>query len=282
MSHSMIEYGQLQAVEIVQADGATAIISLFGAQVLEWKSADGRQRLFCSKQAALDGSKAIRGGIPVIFPQFGTFGPGQRHGFARLVMWHLDGCGSDENGVYAAFSLTQHGMPAEMQAQYPCHLSYRVHLSANALDLQLSVENLGQENIMFTSALHSYLALDDITQTEIHGLQGLFITDYAKNPPEPSWQEDATLGISGKVERSYHAIKAGIGLQTGGQTLELQQSGFTDAMIWNPGAADAKALSDLADEEFTQFVCIEPALLMPCVLEAGQTWVGAHRMTVQA
>lgn len=46
-----------------------------------------------SSKAALDGSKAVRGGIPVVFP---FFGPATRpehtkipqHGFARSSQWH--------------------------------------------------------------------------------------------------------------------------------------------------------------------------------------------------
>jgi glucose-6-phosphate 1-epimerase len=36
------------------------------------------------------------------------------------------------------------------------------------------------------------------------------------------------------------------------------------------------------DEEYRQFVCIEPALLGPQVLEPGGSWRGAHRVVVSA
>ena len=36
-----------------------------------------------SKKSKLDGTKAIRGGIPVCFPQFGPWEFGAQHGFAR-------------------------------------------------------------------------------------------------------------------------------------------------------------------------------------------------------
>jgi D-hexose-6-phosphate mutarotase len=39
--------------------------------------------------------------------------------------------------------------------------------------------------------------------------------------------------------------------------------------VWNPGAGDAAALADMEDEEYRRFVCIEPALLGPQVLEPG-------------
>lgn len=45
---------------------AEAIIHRHGATIISWK-VDGRELLFCSKLALLDGSKPIRGGIPLVF-----------------------------------------------------------------------------------------------------------------------------------------------------------------------------------------------------------------------
>ena len=39
--------------------------------------------------AKLDGSKAIRGGIPVVFPNFGPWKLGPQHGFARISTWDV-------------------------------------------------------------------------------------------------------------------------------------------------------------------------------------------------
>lgn len=42
-----------------------------------------QELIFVSKKAVFKPPKAIRGGVPVCFPQFGGFGPLQQHGFAR-------------------------------------------------------------------------------------------------------------------------------------------------------------------------------------------------------
>lgn len=72
-------------------------ILLYGATVVSWKSGSSSQptpkeRLFVSSKAALDGSKPVRGGIPVVFPCFGA--PSHpdhaklpQHGFARSETW---------------------------------------------------------------------------------------------------------------------------------------------------------------------------------------------------
>jgi len=48
--------------------GESVEVLLYGATVVSWKSANGKENLFLSEKAHLDGSKAVRGGIPVVFP----------------------------------------------------------------------------------------------------------------------------------------------------------------------------------------------------------------------
>jgi glucose-6-phosphate 1-epimerase len=55
-------------VEASLPSGESVVIYLFGATVTSWKLADGREQLFLSEKAVLDGSKPIRGGIPLVFP----------------------------------------------------------------------------------------------------------------------------------------------------------------------------------------------------------------------
>jgi glucose-6-phosphate 1-epimerase len=47
--------------------GDSIEVLLFGAGVLSWKS-NGRENLFVSDAATLDGSKPVRGGVPIVFP----------------------------------------------------------------------------------------------------------------------------------------------------------------------------------------------------------------------
>jgi len=55
-------------VEATLPTGESVTVHLFGATVTSWKLANGREQLFVSEKARLDGSKPIRGGIPVVFP----------------------------------------------------------------------------------------------------------------------------------------------------------------------------------------------------------------------
>lgn len=48
--------------------GESVEVLLYGATVLRWRDAAGRDRLWLSEGASLDGSRAVRGGVPVVFP----------------------------------------------------------------------------------------------------------------------------------------------------------------------------------------------------------------------
>lgn len=54
-------------VEASLPSGESVTIHLYGATVTSWK-AHGQEQLFLSEKAILDGSKPIRGGIPLVFP----------------------------------------------------------------------------------------------------------------------------------------------------------------------------------------------------------------------
>src|SRR5690348_6301397 len=71
------------------ADGARADVFPYGAHVTSWMPAGGGGRLFLSERSAFGAGSAIRGGVPVIFPQFASTGPLPKHGFARTMEWRV-------------------------------------------------------------------------------------------------------------------------------------------------------------------------------------------------
>ena len=115
----------------LQTEGATALVSQHGAQVLSWRLADGRERLFLSERAVFGGNTAIRGGIPVIFPQFADRGTLPRHGFARTTTWNFAGIEGDE----AVLELTgDGGGPA-----WPHPFRARLRIALGAITLAVAL-----------------------------------------------------------------------------------------------------------------------------------------------
>ena len=253
-------FGQLPALLLTAPDGAQAAITLYGAHLISWQGADGRERLFCSAQSSLDGSRAIRGGVPVIFPQFAARGAGMRHGFARVSTWRVAESGLDDGWAFAVFALTPPDLAPGQAAAWPhgFALSLRIAIRANELAMTLDVRNTGADAFPFAAALHTYYLVDDIAGVRIDGL----------GPEE--------LAITDKFDAVFEGVSPPLALVDGGVVLTLRQEGFKDAVVWNPGALDAAALADMADEEYRRFVCIEPALLDGPTLQPGESWRGKY------
>lgn len=263
MSITETVFGQLPAILLRAPDGAEAIVTLYGAHLVSWKGADGRERLFCSAASVLDGSKAIRGGVPVIFPQFAEQGKGLRHGFARVSDWHLLDSGVEDGEAIALFTLAEEDLKPEYTRawRHSFSLALRVGIKGNTLSMQLEVRNTGEDPLPFAAALHTYYLVDDIAKVRVSGV------------------EAAPLSIDGNFDKIYRDVGGEIGIDTGAATLTVQQTGFTDEVVWNPGAADAAALSDMEDAEYTRFVCVEPAVLKLVTLEEDGVWRGSYTVS---
>jgi glucose-6-phosphate 1-epimerase len=259
---SNVRFGQLDAVRLTAPDGCEATVTLYGAHLVSWK-AQGRERLFCSAKSALDGSRAIRGGVPVIFPQFAERGAGMRHGFARVSKWRLLDEGVEDGMAFSVFALTEADLAPALAQAWPhaFALRLRVAVGAGALTMALEVRNTGAQAFAFAAALHTYHLVDDVAAVRIEGVA------------------PGTLVIGDKLDRVYEGIAGLITVADASTRLHHEQNGFTDAVVWNPGAADSAALSDMADDEYRRFVCIEPALLGPQSLAPGAGWRGAYRIS---
>lgn len=257
---SMVDYGALPAVRIEGPGGAAAIVTLYGAHLVSWMTADGQERIFCSAKSSLDGSRAIRGGVPVIFPQFAARGTGMRHGFARVSTWRL----GDSGDGFAEFTLAEADLaPATASAwPYAFGLTLRVEVRADELRFSLDVRNTGAEPFSFSSALHTYFMVDRLANVGIDGVQ------------------DGEMLITDKYDHIHFGITNAIVLRSGMGALRLEQQGFPDAVVWNPGAADSAALADMEGDEYQHFVCIEPALIEPVELKADAEWIGQHQIRV--
>ncbi|WP_028104635.1 D-hexose-6-phosphate mutarotase [Pseudoduganella violaceinigra] len=243
----------MNEVRIATAEGAEATISLFGAHLMSWKTADGKERLFLSQRSALDGSAAIRGGIPVIFPQFATRGDGPRHGFARTATWRIAG----QAGDWAEFALAQTDLQRNRVPSWPhpFELRLRFALRGNALDMRYTVRNPGQQDFSWAGALHTYFALAAFDQATLDGMP-----------------------FGGALD-DIRPATAPLRLDTGAGMLQLEQQGFTEWVVWNPGAQGAAASADMADGDYRRFVCIEPARVDQQVLPAGAEWTGRHTIS---
>src|SRR5262245_6317839 len=166
----------MPAVHLRAPDGAQASVLLHGAQVLSWIPAGGVERLFVSESAVYEEGRAVRGGVPVIFPQFEQRGPLPRHGFARDRRWKLRRAETGADDAMAVLALSD---DEATRAIWPhaFELELTVVVNANRLDIELEVQNSGDAAFSFSAALHTYLRVEEVEDARISGLRGLRYQD---------------------------------------------------------------------------------------------------------
>jgi glucose-6-phosphate 1-epimerase len=262
--------------------GDTVLIAMQGAHVLSWIS-QGRERLFLSPDNLWDGKSAIRGGVPVCFPQFNQRGTLPKHGFARNMAWQVGDVVVEQDGAHMDFTLsTNPDTLAIWQQAFVAQL--RVALMPGQLTLTLTVNNTETANkadndLHFTGALHTYFALDDIDLTELRGLAGRSEWDAVVDVHGVA---DEVLYFDGEFDRVYDAPTNPLHLQDGTSTLQIEQSpSWANSVVWNPGEGKCATLADMPAHGFARMLCVEAAQVFePISIPAGGQWVGWQRLTV--
>jgi glucose-6-phosphate 1-epimerase len=259
-------------------DGARAEIYLHGAHLTSWVPAGAAERLFLSRASDFNPNAAIRGGVPVIFPQFSSLGSLPKHGFARKLEWEF--VNADMQGASAQVEFLLRDTPAT-RTIWPHSFSARlsVALGAQQLGLTLRVENTGLDPFSFSAALHTYLAVAEIRRTVIEGLQGGHYIDSAKGNLE-NVQSERDLAFSGEVDRLYSGISGHLVVKEEGRRLEMQAQGFPDVVVWNPWVEKGSALPDLEPEGYRCMLCVEAAAASsPVTLLPSGLWSGTQSLS---
>jgi glucose-6-phosphate 1-epimerase len=269
--------GGLGKVDLRAADGSSARIYLHGAHVASWIPAGGEERLFLSQAAEYQAGKTIRGGIPVVFPQFSGFGPLLKHGFARAVTWELIDVRTGPQAT-ARLRLVD---SAETRAIWP-H-TFTADLTATVggpiLTVELAIANPGPAPFSFTAALHTYLAVGDIYATAVEGLAGLHYLDAAAGGVDAVDAQPA-VHFPGEIDRVYWDAPRQVRVVEPQRTTVVGAEGFPDVVVWNPGPAKGAALADMEPDGYRRMVCVEAVVLgRPVLLESGRSWSGRQVLT---
>ncbi|EGP88419.1 unnamed protein product [Zymoseptoria tritici ST99CH_1A5] len=263
-------------VVAVLPTGDSVEVLLYGASVISWKT-NGKERLWLSTAAKLDGSKPVRGGIPVVFPAFGpppkdhATSALPQHGFARNSTWEYLGKSSSESGSLAKggddsvkldFGLSHNNLSEEHKKAWPYEfaLVYSVTLSKDGrLQTMLNVSNSGKESFEFQFLLHSYFLINDITRTQITGLGSETYIDKMLNATEHK-QSPANISIAGEVDRVYKGIKQDTTsvVEDGKPHLDVIRDNLADTVVWNPWIEKSKGMSDFEPKDgYKTMVCVE-------------------------
>jgi glucose-6-phosphate 1-epimerase len=270
--------------QVRSEDGASVTVTDHGAHLLSWIPAGGEEALYLSEHSGYGGNAAIRGGVPIIFPQFGERGTGKRHGFARTAAWRLEFAGAESGQAIVRYVLNDTDVPANAWP-HRFALQFTIAAHGDELRMTLSVANPSAESWEFNAALHSYWRVGDIEHVRVSGLKDLAYVDQVAQGVQRV-QHDEPLRVEGEIDRIYADIHGsasrGIELSDNERIFTLRQEGFRDAVVWNPGAGKAASLADMTPGGYKSFLCIEAgAILQPVRLAPGESWHGSQVVRVR-
>ncbi|MBL8223937.1 MAG: D-hexose-6-phosphate mutarotase [Chromatiales bacterium] len=274
-----VSFRGLDAVRLDGPRGASLVVALQGAQAVSWVPPDGRERLYLSERAVRDGRTPIRGGIPVCFPQFAGLGPLPKHGFLRTTPWRVVAARSGPDYALVTLETTDTDATRTLWP-HAFRTELTLMLEADRLDLELCVTNTGGVAFTFTGALHTYLQVADVGRVTIDGLQGCAYRD-AANGDRILDEIPSTLTIQGEVDRVYRNVERPLRVATDEGSLIVGSQGFTDVVLWNPGAGKGDALADLPPGGWRRLLCVEAACAdTPVSVAAGEEWYGRQSLVV--
>jgi len=263
--------GGLDTVVLRHASGASTEIYLFGATLCSYKTADGKEQIFVSPGAIWDGKKAIRGGVPVVFPQFGQPDKAMaQHGFARSSVWTIKEVKGSPNEVSAVLTLRDSEATRE-KWPHAFNLEYIVSLTAASLDMTLRIENSGETSFNFHALLHTYFKIPAIAEAAVRNLSDRSFVDKVAGG-EIKKDSDPEIVLPSFTDRVYVATESGpknvvVGAKGGGAPWfelinEARIAGEAtpcDVVVWNP--YEEASPGDLPPPAFLNFVCVEPGLV---------------------
>jgi len=271
-----IEFQGQPAVALESPDGARAVVLLHGGQLVSWMPAGGEEQLYLSETSRHGEGQSVRGGVPVIFPQFAARGPLPRHGLLRTRAWALDEAlvrGRHAQAVlrFAADGETRRHWPHEFEAEIT------VSIGGRQVDIELAVSNTGHTPFEFTAALHTYLRTADVLKLQLEGLQGVRYEDSLTGEFQQQWGDVMTIAT--EVDRIYQDARRTLTLRELGRRLAIDASGFPDVVVWNPGAEKTAQLKDMPADDWRRMLCVEAALVFePALLPPGEEWSGMQTL----
>lgn len=260
----------------------TVEVYLYGGHVTSWKDED-QELLFVSNKAIFKPPKAIRGGIPICFPQFSNFGHLEAHGFARNRTWTVD---TDPPPFPVPFSSRAYIdlilKPTEEDLKiWPHSFEYRLRVALGpGGDLMLTsrIRNTSADgkSFSFTFAYHTYFSISDISEIRVEGLETLDYLDNLQDRARFTEQGDAIV-FESELDRIYLGTPSKIAIidHEKKRTFVVRKAGLPDAVVWNPWDKKSKAMSDFGDDEYKRMVCVEAAAIeKPITLKPGEEWTG--------
>jgi len=236
--------------------------------------------------AKMDGSKPVRGGVPIVFPQFGRPDKDMpQHGFLRRNYWKNENVFSTEEEAGCDFTLDLKDV-VEARGEkgiwskdggvgINCSCRYQVRINADKLITKLIVQNTGTFEFKYQTLYHNYFRVNAkaLELTSVQGFQGYSVENRVTD--ESSWVQDQNpIKIDCEVDRLYTPPSSknvlDVVISTGEDKPKLLLKSYAtangaevpvSAVIWNPFVEKSKTMSDFHDDEYLEMIGVEPGVV---------------------
>ena len=253
----------------------TAILALHGAHLLSW-APTGQHDVFWLSPDAQPEPAPIRGGVPICWPWFARQGmpdSALQHGPARVNPWEISAIhasNDDEVSLSLQPGAQADGAATSLAALAPgLQLDVRITLN-QTLSQTVHTRNLGSHTFALTQALHNYFAVGDAARVSMDGLEGLHYQDKLRGMA-PDVQR-APFAFDRACDRIYHHPGAAqharytLHDRAWQRSIVIETQGSQSVVVWNPGSEGARNISDLPDDGWRDFFCVEAANAGPDVI----------------
>jgi glucose-6-phosphate 1-epimerase len=242
----------------ITTPSAVGHVYLHGAHVTHYQPSGQRPLIFTSPQSLYMPSKAIRGGVPVIFPWFGPRAgdpAAPEHGFARVTEWSVESVTRDRDGSVAVVL----GLETSDATRATWPHDFRIELRmvcGPRLEMELRVENRSREPFTFEEALHTYLLVGDVRRVMLSGLAGTTYIDKIDGMKRKVLGDDP-LRLVGATDRVFLGTGAACAVDDPvlGRRLVVEKRASATTVVWNPW----KAMADLGVDAWPSMLCVETA-----------------------
>lgn len=271
-----ITFKGLPAIHLRSPDGAEAIVLQHGAHIVSWKPAGGEERLYLSEKAEFEEGKAIRGGVPICFPQFGKTGPLPQHGFVRNRSWEKVSARTGEDYAMAVLRIRDDESTRSLWP-HPFKAELSISITNTRLDMEFEVENTGDSALSFTAALHTYIRVKEVEEIQLEGLRGQRYRNLLNG--EMHTDTGTFVAIDRETTRQYLGTENPLLLRDDRRSLGINSENMPDTVVWNPWETTCATIADMPANGFRHFLCVEAgAIEAPVTLQPEDCWWGRQSL----
>jgi glucose-6-phosphate 1-epimerase len=178
------------------------------------------------------------------------------HGFARLMCWEVTRTETTpESGTIIRLQLSSSG---KTKIYWPYDFIAEIILTVGEkLKITLKVTNISDNQFDYSCALHSYFNISAIGNICIKGLEGTMYHNQLE--PGEFIQEPDELRIRQAETRHYYDTDSTCIIEDSifRRKIRVAKSGSKITTVWNPGKETCARISDLPDDGYKTFICIE-------------------------